>query len=98
MIPGYGASKLREEVVASAATIEVNADLVRLSGSTQINTINSKLMLNRGGLLIFLVATDGAITLGTSGNILVGQSLAQNRLYTLAYSSAAAKWYIHGVV
>ena len=96
MIPGTQ-SKSSEETVASADTINVKADLIKITGSTQVETILSPLLLNRGGAVIFLVATDGAVVLGTSGNILVGQSLAQNRLYMLVYSATADKWYIHGV-
>ena len=97
MIPGYGASKVRVETVASATSIIVQGDLIRITGSTQIETILNQLTLNRDGVLIYVVAVDGAVTLGTSGNILVGQVLAVNRLYTLIYSAAQAKWYIHAV-
>ena len=38
MIPG-SVSKLSERTVASAATIEAKADIVNVTGSTQINTI-----------------------------------------------------------
>ena len=93
----YIAGKGTEEVVASADVIVVKADLVRLTGSTTVNTILNPLLLNRGSHTFGIVAVDGAVTVGTSGNILVGQSLAQNRLYYFTWSSAAAKWYIHAV-
>jgi len=96
MIPGTQ-TKISEETVASATVIVAKTDLVRITGSTQIETITSPLLLNRGGVMLFVVAVDGAVTLGTSGNIAVGQILAQNRLYQLVYSSIAGKWYIHGV-
>lgn len=96
MIPGTQ-SKTSEETVASATTIVAKADLVRITGSTQIETINFPLLLNRGGVMFFAVAVDGAVVVGTSGNVLVGQTLAQNRLYTFVYSAIAAKWYVHGV-
>ena len=98
MIPGYGSSRVKEENVASATTITVKADLVRITGSTQIETINSPVNVGRDGLLVFLVAVDGTVVLGTAGNIIVGQSLAVNRLYALVFSTVANKWYIHGVV
>lgn len=97
MIGTYGGSRGSEEVVASATTITVKADLARISGSTQIETINSPLNVGQGILMIFLTPTAGTVVLGTSGNILVGQSMAQNRLYCLIYSNAAAKWYVHAV-
>lgn len=94
MIPGFQ-SKVSESNVPSATTISVKTDLVRITGSTQIETINSPLLGN--SIIVYVVAVDGAVVLGTSGNILVGQSLAQNRLYTLIFSKATNKWYIHGV-
>ena len=96
MYPG-SISKTTEENVASATTINVRTDLVRLTGSTQVETILSNLFLSKGGVTFGIVAVDGAVVLGTSGNILVGQTLAQNRLYTLTYSALTGKWYIHGV-
>lgn len=97
MIPGYGSSRLKEETVASATAITVNADLVRISGSTQIETINSPLFFNRDARLIFVVPIDGNVALGTSGNIVVGQTLVEDRIYCLIWSSTEGKWYIHGV-
>lgn len=98
MIPGYGSSRLREEIVASAATITVKADLVRLTGSTQVDTILSPVNMGRDGILIFIYASDGAVTVSAAGNVAVSQSLAQNRLYTYAFSTIAGKWIPHGVV
>lgn len=97
MIPGFQ-SKTSETTVASATTIQAKGDLIRITGSTQIETILSPLLLSgQGGVVIFVVAVDGAVVLGTSGNILVGQTLAVNRLYMLVYSNTVDKWYIHGV-
>lgn len=98
MIPGR-MSKTTEDVVASAATIVVKADLVRITGSTAIDTILCPELLSvQGGAIVYLVAVDGAVTVSTSGNVLVGTSLAQNRAYCFIYSARAAKWYIQGVV
>lgn len=44
--------------------------------------------------IVFLVPVDGAITLGTSGNILVGFPLVQNRATMLVYVKSLAKWII----
>lgn len=97
MFPG-SQSKITEENVASATTITVKSDLIRLTGSTQVETILSPLLLSvKGGVVIMVVAVDGAVVLGTSGNILVGVTLTQNRLYVLAYSNIVDKWYIHSV-
>jgi len=97
MIPGRQ-SKVTEETIASAATIVAKADLTRITGSTQIETILSPLLLSgQGGVVVFLVAVDGAVVVGTSGNVLVGQTLAQNRLYAFVYSNTVDKWYIHAI-
>ena len=97
MIPGLQ-SRTTEETVASATQIAVKADLVRITGATQVDTIRSPLMVDRGGLIIFVTPTDGNLVLGAGGNIAVGATLIQNRLHVLVYSSTAGKWYIHGVV
>ena len=97
MFPGRQ-SKVTEENVASATTINVKSDLIRITGSTQIETILSPLLLSgQGGVVVFVVAVDGAVVIGTSGNVLVGVTLTQNRLYTLVYSNVVDKWYIHSV-
>ena len=97
MIPG-SQSKTSEENVASATTINIKSDFVRITGTTQIETILSPLILGvKGGVVIMVVAVDGAVVLGTSGNILVGATLTQNRLYVLVYSNIVDKWYIHSI-
>ena len=98
MIPGYGASRLREEIVASAATIIVKADLIRLTGSTQVDNMFTPLNMGRDGVLVFIYASDGPVTISAAGNVAVLQILAQNRLYVYAFSNIAAKWIPHGVV
>jgi len=92
MIPGLQ-SKISESVVASADTIFAKTDFVRITGAVAINTILSPLM--GSGLMINIVAVDGgAIVLGTTGNILVGLTMAQNRPYTMFWSKTVGKWYI----
>lgn len=99
MIPGYGSSKLREDIVASAATIIVKGDLIRLTGTTQVDTILSPLMNGKSvGLLIFVYTPDAGVTISAAGNVAVSQALVTNRLYTYAWSGNAAKWIPHGVV
>jgi hypothetical protein len=97
MFPGT-TSKLSESTVASAATINAKSDIVLVTGSTQINTINPNF---GGGLFsgfVVLIPTAGAITLGTSGNILVGIAAAQNRAVWLVYVKSLAKWVINSGV
>jgi hypothetical protein len=97
MIPGYGSSRLKEEVVASAATIQLKADLVRLTGVTQVDNILHPLQAGRNALLIFVYTPDAGVTLSAAGNIAVLQALVTNRLYAYVWSPAAGKWIPHGV-
>jgi hypothetical protein len=95
MIPGTQ-SKCSESVVASADTIFVKTDMVRITGSTQINTILSP--LQGSGMMVVLIPVDGAVTLGTTGNILVGIAMAQNRAVWLVWNKTVGKWYINSGV
>jgi hypothetical protein len=98
MIPGYGSSRLKEESVASAATILVKADLVRITGTTQIDNIFSPMNVGRDGLLIFVYTNGAGVTISAAGNVAVAQALVTNRLYAYAFSNLANKWIPHGVV
>lgn len=98
MIPGYGSSRMREESVASAASITVKADLVRITGTTQIDNIFSPMLMGRDGLLIFVYTNGAGVTISAAGNVAVAQALVTNRLYAYAFSHLAAKWIPHGVV
>jgi hypothetical protein len=96
MIPG-SISKCSEQTIASAATITAKADLVNVTGSTQINTIIPGLGTAVSQFCI-LNPVSGALTLGTSGNIAVGVALVQNRPSMLVWSKAAQKWLIESGV
>lgn len=93
MIPGM-VSKLVEGIpVASAATITLRmGEVFRVSGSTQINTINGPLMGQNH--MIFLIPVDGPVVLGSSGNIHNGLTMNQNRVTSLVYIKSTARWYI----
>ncbi len=96
MIPGL-TSKLSESTLASAATISPKTDIVLVTGSTQINNIIPSFGGGFSGFVI-LVPTAGAITLGTSGNILVGLAAAQNRALMLVFVKSLGKWIIESGV
>jgi hypothetical protein len=96
MIPGT-TSKLSESTLASAASISPKTDIVKVTGSTQINTIVPSFGGGFSGFVI-LVPTDGGITIGTSGNILVGLAAAQNRSLMLIYVRSLGKWIIENGV
>jgi len=95
MIPGT-ASKLSESTVASAATINAKTDIVVVTGAVQINTITPNFGGGFSGFLV-LVPTTG-LTLGTSGNILVGIAAAVNRAVFLVYVKSLQKWVINSGV
>lgn len=96
MIPG-SISKMSEQTIPSAASITAKADIVNVTGSTQINTIIPGLGTGFSQFLV-LNPRDGAITLGTSGNIAVGVALVQNRPCMMVWSKAAQKWLIESGV
>lgn len=98
MIPGRVSRLVEGAPIASAATITLNdGEVFRITGSTTINTVNPPLG-NRMNQVVWLIPTDGAVTLGTSGNILIGIAMAQNRAVMLVYLSSTAKWYIESGV
>lgn len=98
MIPGYGSSRLKEDVVASAATILIKGDLVRLTGTTQVDNMFSPVNMGRDGVLVFIYTPDAGVTISAAGNVAVSQALVTNRLYAYVFSNIAAKWIPHGVV
>ena len=97
MIPGT-TSKLSETTVASAATIDAKSDVVVVTGTTQINTINPNFMGGFGGFLILVPTNAAGVTLGTSGNILVGIAAVQNRGVHMNYVKSLGKWIINSGV
>lgn len=96
MIPGT-TSKLSESTVASAATISAKTDIVKVTGAVQVNTILPNFGGGFSGFLV-LIPTDGALTLGTSGNINVGIAAAQNRAVFLVFVRSLGKWIINSGV
>lgn len=97
MIPGYGSSRLKEEVIASAATIVVKADLVRLTGTTQVDNIFSPVNMGRDGVLIFIYTPDAGVVISAAGNVASTTTLITNRLYAYTFSNIAAKWIPHSI-
>ena len=97
MIPGT-VSKLSETTVPSAATIEANSDIVLVTGTTAINTINPGLGTFPSQFLILIPTNAAGVTLGTSGNILVGIAAAQNRAVYMTFVRSLGKWVINSGV
>jgi hypothetical protein len=96
VIPGT-TTKLSESTLASAATISPKTDIVLLTGTTTINNIIPTFGGGFSGFVI-IVPTAGGITLGTSGNILVGLAAAQNRALMLVFVRSLQKWVIENGV
>ena len=92
MIPGT-TTKLSESVVASAASVDAKSDILKVTGTTQINTIIP--YVGSFSTIIWLVPVDGAITLGTSGNILIGGTAAQNKATVMVFVRTLGKWVIN---
>ena len=98
MIPGYGSTRLAETVVASAASITVKSDLVRITGTTQIdNILGPPTLMGRDAALIFVYTPDAGVTISAAGNVAVSQALVTNRLYAYVWSYLANKWIPHAV-
>lgn len=85
-------SKLSQETVASAASITVRRDIVRLTGSTSVATIKPQFGGGFSGA-IFVVPVDGAVATLTTGNIAVAVTMPQNRVTLLVYSKQDSLWY-----
>jgi hypothetical protein len=98
MIPGRVA-RLSEEVRASATSIgPVTSDVVKVTGSTQVETILPAFGGQVYGQQIILIPTNGSLVLGASGNILVGITAAQNRGVWMAFVPSLGKWVINSGV
>ena len=97
MIPGV-TTKLTEGVLASAATIYPKTDIVRLTGSTQVDNIIPAFGGGFGGVL-FLIPADGAITISNTGNVqsAAAVSALQNKITMLVYIKALGKWITHAL-
>jgi hypothetical protein len=80
--------------VASATAIAPTTFLSKVTGSTEIDTISPPVT---GCHMLALVSVDGAVVLGTSGNILVGYTTVQNRVIFLVYDPALAKYFIQSI-
>jgi hypothetical protein len=91
MFPGLQ-SRLSAKTQASAATITVDTDLVVLTGAVQVNTILTA--SQNQATWVTIVPTTGALIFGTSGNILVGATVAQNRPCTFFWIPSLGKWVI----
>jgi len=95
MIPG-STSKASESTVASAATIRAKSDILKVTGTTQVDTIIPAFE-GFGGFLV-LIPVDGSVVLSTAGNILIGITAVINRAVFMMYVKSTGKWYINSGV
>lgn len=95
MIPGT-TTKLTEKRIASAATIQVDKDLILLTTTTSIATLVPHFGGGFSGVVV-LVPTGGAITVLTTGNIPAGATLADGKATVLVYSKTTDDWYTHAL-
>ena len=91
MFPGM-VSKRSTMQRTAAATIGVDTDIVFLKGTTQVNTITGA--LSEYGQKCTIIPLDGAVVFGTTGNILVGATVAQNRPCDFVWIPQLKKWAI----
>ncbi len=90
MIPGL-TTRISEAIVASATSIIQHSDMILLSGSTAIATIQPS-MEGFSGICV-IVPTDGTVATTTAGNIAIVVTMPQNRATVFTYSKMNAKWY-----
>lgn len=91
MIPG-STTKISESTLASATAIDPKTDLVRITGSTAIATINPNFGGGFSGIII-LVPVDGTVATTTAGNISIVVTMPQNRATVLVYSKTDNKFH-----
>lgn len=97
MFPGL-TTRLSSKTKASATSIDGDADLIILTGTTAIATIIPKSMNKNGqAQLLFLVPVDGAVATTTAGNIVAVQSMLQNRVSVFVWAPSTQKWYPHAL-
>ena len=97
MFPGT-TSKLSESTVASATVIDAKSDIVLVTGTTAIATINPNFGGGFSGFLVLVPTNAAGVTLGTGGNILVGIAAAFNRAVFMVYVRSLGKWVINSGV
>jgi len=90
MIPGI-TTRISETVVASTTTIDQKSDLILVTGTTDIDTINPNFAGFNG--ICILVPTEGDVNLLTTGNIAVAVTAAEDRATLLVWGKTDQKWY-----
>ncbi len=98
---GYQRDKVQE--VASGSTITVSSNVILLTGTTTVNTINlsypsgtwTDFWGNDAFELTVIASTGGSLNTGTSGNIDEAVTLVNYKAYKFIYSGyATGKWHL----
>lgn len=91
MIPGM-VGRFRELTIVAAASVgPIQAEVVRVSGTTGINTI----VPNFGGQFaqeIRLIGITGDVALGTTGNVLAAATVTSTGMTILTYVPSLGYW------
>lgn len=85
-------SRLSVKAITSAAEISADADVLVLSGTTEITDILPRVS-GVGSQMVWLVPTGGAISLAASGNIAAAETAPDLKATPLIYVQSTGKWY-----
>jgi hypothetical protein len=88
--------------ITAAATINVDHQVHRVSGATQIQQITANSATPTGGMIVTLISVGGAITYNSLANIFATgaggtRAVPQHAAVTLVYDSTAGQWNVAGV-
>lgn len=80
--------------VASAASITVSGNKMRITGNTTIDTILQPLANPYFQGPVYIFNTDAAVgTISTNGNVALGVTLTRFKLFQLIWDGTTSKWY-----
>lgn len=82
----------------SAATIQADKDLVKLTGTTQVvNIIPKSLNAKSMCQILYLLPLSGNVTTSAAGNIISAITMLQNVITMLIWDPTTQKWYPHAL-
>lgn len=82
-----------ESIVASTTTVLFKTDVITLTGTTNIATIQAPPAQGGFCTVIFVVPVDGTVNTVTTGNIMKAVAMVQNQVCVFTYSKRLAKWF-----
>lgn len=90
MFPGL-TTKLSRSTIASTTTISPKTDIVYVTGTVAIATINPSFGGGQSGLCILV--PQGAFTTVTTGNIAIASTATAGKAMIMTYDVTLGKWY-----